>query len=57
VTGCPFLSIHPDRDALARNTAPRYIEDVQRVAGSPSAVKLAGRYLKVIDGFDIVVRF
>jgi cobalt-zinc-cadmium resistance protein CzcA len=55
VTGLPILSIHPDRDALARYGLD--IGDVQRVAGIALGGEVAGRYFEGDRRFDIVVRF
>lgn len=55
VTGLPILSIHPDRDALARYGLD--ISDVQRVAGIALGGEVAGRYFEGDRRFDIVVRF
>lgn len=55
VTGLPILSIHPDRDALARYGLN--IGDVQRVAGIALGGEVAGRYFEGDRRFDIVVRF
>lgn len=55
VTGLPILSIHPDRDALARYGLD--VSDVQRVAGIALGGEVAGRYFEGDRRFDIVVRF
>jgi len=55
VTGLPILSIHPDRDALARYGLD--IEDVQRVAGIALGGEVAGQFFEGDRRFDIVVRF
>lgn len=55
VTGLPILSIHPDRDALARFGLD--LSDVQRVAGITLGGETAGRYFEGDRRFDIVVRF
>lgn len=55
VTGLPILSIHPDRDALARYGLD--VSDVQRVAGIALGGEIAGRYFEGDRRFDIVVRF
>ena len=55
VTGLPILSIHPDRDALARYGLD--IADVQRVAGIALGGEVAGQFFEGDRRFDIVVRF
>jgi cobalt-zinc-cadmium resistance protein CzcA len=55
VTGLPILSIHPDRDALARYGLD--VDDVQRVAGIALGGETAGQYFEGDRRFDIVVRF
>ncbi|PKP82538.1 MAG: CusA/CzcA family heavy metal efflux RND transporter [Alphaproteobacteria bacterium HGW-Alphaproteobacteria-18] len=55
VTGLPILSIHPDKDALARYGLD--VSDVQRVAGIALGGEVAGRYFEGDRRFDIVVRF
>jgi cobalt-zinc-cadmium resistance protein CzcA len=55
VTGLPILSIHPDRQALARFGLD--VSDVQRVAGIALGGQTAGRYFEGDRRFDIVVRF
>lgn len=55
VTGLPILSIHPDRDALARYGLD--VSDVQRVTGIALGGEVAGRYFEGDRRFDIVVRF
>ena len=55
VTGLPILSIHPDRDALARFGLD--VGDVQHVSGIALGGEVAGRFFEGDRRFDIVVRF
>ncbi len=55
VTGLPILSIHPDREALARYGLN--VGDVQSVAGIALGGETVGRYFEGDRRFDIVVRF
>ena len=55
VTGLPILSIHPDREALARYGLN--VGDVQAVAATALGGEVAGRFFEGDRRFDIVVRF
>ena len=55
VTGLPILSIHPDREALARYGLN--VGDVQNVASIALGGETVGRYFEGDRRFDIVVRF
>ena len=55
VTGLPILSIHPDREALARYGLN--VGNVQSVAGIALGGETVGRYFEGDRRFDIVVRF
>ncbi|ADM10826.1 AcrB/AcrD/AcrF family protein [Parvularcula bermudensis HTCC2503] len=55
VTGLPVLSIHPDRDALARYGLN--VEDVQRVASVALGGEVVGQFFEGDRRSDIVVRF
>ncbi|WP_291076083.1 CusA/CzcA family heavy metal efflux RND transporter [Hyphomonas sp.] len=55
VTGLPILSIHPDRNALARYGLN--VGDIQSVAATALGGDVAGRFFEGDRRFDIVVRF
>lgn len=55
VTGLPILSIHPDREALARYGLN--VADVQAVAATALGGEVVGRFFEGDRRFDIVVRF